>query len=49
MGALAQWVGDGLEDLLILLGMGLVHLLGGFDVVLEISDGMLPRSQALLE
>lgn len=49
VGALAQWVGDGLEDLLVLLCVGLVHLLGGFDVVLEVADGVLPCSQALLE
>lgn len=47
--ALPDGFRDGLEDLLILLVMGMLHLLGGADIVLEIDAGMLPGVEALVE
>ena len=38
-----------LQDLVILLGMMLVHLLGRCDIILDVSAGMLPRLQPLEE
>lgn len=38
-----------LEHLLVLLGVRMLHLLGGLDVILEVAASVLPCLQALVE
>lgn len=47
MRTLLQWARNGLEDLFVLLGVCLVDLLSGRDILLEIAYSVLPRLQTL--
>lgn len=46
---LLQRIRDRLEDLLVLLGLGLLHLLGRGDIAFEVLDHVLPGLQSLLQ
>lgn len=49
VGSFLEGVGDGLEDLLVLLGVGFVDLLGGRNVILQVADSVFPRLESLGE
>lgn len=49
MMALSQRMGDRLKNLLILFGVDLVGFFYGTDIILQVTNGMLPRLQPLCE